>query len=355
MVGITGGYGLTQIEAQIDAAFTGGSVIAGYQLYIAWAQMQTGASTYDFTLIDSVRNYIAVNYPTKGFSLVLYTTNYFNSNPTGMVPPNILSGSIYGPGYNSNQYGYGYWQSTAGAPASLVAFWRSNAIQGMPVEDQIVSFAQALASHVWSGAGNTGGWTYNSDPNFFSFTPVEENGVSIPASGGGSDSTLTESAFNTNWASLQNQVSAALPNVTILNADNYGAGAAGTQSDTNTRINAAAARNVAAGNKQIAVSGPDLFILQSEYTYGQLAYLGLASGSTNQTANMPWAPRVETGSQLMGEDPGVDPSVTLAKLFTVAYGNGAAAMFWQPGYVVGSTQYGFTVSQILAFAAANPF
>lgn len=348
-VGITSGYGLPQIEAEIDAAFFGSSVIQGFQLYVTWAAMQTGAGAYSFTLVDAVRNYIAVNYPTKGFSLVVYHEDYFASPPTRAVPADILAGSVYGPGFDGVHFGY--WQGTSGSgPQSLAAFWRSNAIQGMPVVDNLLSFVAAFASHVWAGVGNTGLWTYNTDPLFLSFTPIEESAVTLVGTGAGSDSTLTASSFNTNWQLILAGCCTALNQVTILNGDNWGAGLANGQSNANARVNAAAGANVANGNKQIAFSGPDLFILPSQYTPGQNAYTGLGSGSTNQSANMNWCPRCETGSSLTGEDPGVDATVTLAKLLAVVKGNGGTAIFLQPGSVGG---HGYTASQILTFAAAN--
>lgn len=351
ILGLTGSYGLPEIEAQMDAAFSGGSSLTGYMLYAAWAAMQTGNGTYNFTVIDGARNYEALHYPTKTFNLVLYHEDFFHPNPGSAVPANILGNAAFGPGFTGHgNFGFGYWQNLDGVAqsASLAAYWRT------AVLNQVVQFAHDWANHVWLGAGNTGGWTYNTDPNFVSFTPIEESAAQT-GTGAQNDATLTQSVFNTNWVNMEQQVAAQFSQVTILNSDNYGAGVAETQPDSVTRINAAAALNVSAGNQQIAFSGPDVFIRQSLYVDGQLSYLGLASGSTRQTANMPWYPRIETGSTLQGEDPHNDATVTLAGLFNVVHSNGGKAIFWGPGYIANGAQQGYTVGQIQAFAAANPF
>jgi hypothetical protein len=318
--GMSGNSSLGSIQAEIDQSFAGNPQIAGYRIIFAWAALETSQGNYDFSMIDSIRNYIATKYPTKGFALEIWGEDFWQADPSRSVPGYILNSGTYGAG--SDGVRNGYWTLAYGG--CTVAWWRP------AVMARYIALVQAIAKHVWSGSGNTGGWTYDTDPNFRAIAPIGESAVGVT---GGSD--ISSGAVDTQWQNMIAAAAAAFPHTPVLAADNWGYGG---DSDAVIRINAAAAI------PGVQISGPDTWPLPtSNFSSGQRAYLGLAAGSANQRANgVPYASVVEYGGA-------VGSPTSLASIFAGATtGLGAKVIFWEPGADPG------TWAEMLTFTAANP-
>jgi hypothetical protein len=274
-----------------------------------WAPLEPTLGGYNWTGIDQIRNYIATKYPGKRFALEIWPTNFLSTSPSDTVPAYILADPTYGPGYDSSQHGY--WQ--LGNYGCVASWW-------MPVvEARLEALFANLAAHAWAGSGNTGNWTYDTDPYMedVSFTESALDLVSLPSNYGSNSALLNDA--QTQWIKLHKSMVGSFPDTEVLAQDNFWP-YAGPNSSIAT-VNA-----VTAG--RVAISSPDTYAV-GNFQWGPNAYLGGTAGSTPQYSNVPFVAQVQWPDYQVGN--------SLATIFNAAIGSppnglGAGKIYWADNY-----------------------
>jgi hypothetical protein len=267
----------SNIQNEINLVLPNANV-AGYMIIILASAIEGAEGVYSWTQVDYWRNYIATNYPTKRFGVMIWWENFSDTNPANTLPSYMLSNAgTFGAGYAGGSSS-GYWQlGTYGVSA---AWWRA------AVAARIEAMFANMGAHVWSGAGNTGGWTYDTDPYVEAVTWQESalDLVSMPP-----DYTFAQA--QTQWQNIQASIVASFPHTNVMDQNNF-LGAGGTAIQTgNSVVTDAAAR--------LAISSPDTQYGLTHWTWGQQAYIGAANGGTSGFTSLAGiAP-----SQMFVEDP----------------------------------------------------
>lgn len=238
-------------KVEIDNSLSQANILGFMDIHM-WNSIETGQSAYNWANIDQARSYIATNYPGKRYAVMIWSEDFSTANPAYSVPGYILSNSNYGPGYNGNQYGYGYWQMSD--TSVTAAIWRP------AVAARITALFQALATHA---SPYSSGFTYDTDPYFEAVT-YQETSMSLA---GGSDA--SEASIATQWTAITTAIINSFPHTNVLDQNNY------LTASSQAQTAAVGLADMAAG---AAASSPDI---TSNFTWGQLGYLGAANGGTS--------------------------------------------------------------------------
>jgi hypothetical protein len=265
--GTNGPTWVSNTIADIDSSFAAAPNALGYMILQPWAGIETAQDNYSgMQYLDQVFQHLVSK--GKRFGISIYATNYFHTNPTSWVPSYILGSSTYGPGYNSNQYGFGYWQ--LGTFGAVAAYWRP------AVLNRLKLLFSAIANRT---SPNGSQWTYDTDPNFECITSLEF-ALSVAA---GSD--VTTSNYDSSWQQQTTSMVSSFPHCNLAMECNFVYATSGP----------ADARNIAMvnyiANAGGSLSGPDM--ISSPLSWGQQAYDGSAAGSTDQRGKAPYDGQVQ--------------------------------------------------------------
>jgi centrosomal CEP192-like protein len=356
------GVALGTYTKEIDGLWAGNANpnIVGYKILALWGSVE-GATQGDFNTpgmaeIDAIRNYIAVNYGKYGkqFALEFWGEDFAAGSLARAVPAYILNNcAVYG---TSSSTQCGWWALNASYGCCTAAWWRP------AVMTAYSTFIKGIANHQWAGAGNTGGWTYDTDPNFRSVAVMGESSIALQQCPPSPCPDATDDNVNTQWDAMLLAATNAWPHTMVLSNDNY----ALDSSASNANIRAAYALSIVHGSGTTATlgySGPDLFAGSGPSGYnfltaGQAAYVALG------TSKLPYIAETEECGGEGGHPCGGSTATPLLDQWNVATGcpvgtnetSGgntlkslcAPAMFWQPGAGISSE------ANVLSFIAAHP-
>jgi hypothetical protein len=302
----------TNVKAEIDQTLTQAN-ISGYMAIYLWNSIEPAtAGSYVWTNIDQARSYIATNYPGKRFAVQIWTENFFGADPTAVLPNN----------------------------GGISAAWWRPAVRG-----RIQALFLALATHP---SPYLTGYTYDTDPYFevVSWQESSLNLISTPPD-------YSISAAQNQWEAIISGMVVSFPHTNVADLNNF-LGYTGDSAVITGNV------EVADASARAAISSPDIFYGVSNYTWGQLAYIGSAnggtSGFTSQAGAAPYIAFVEDGDWPVNGGPsGNTMGNMMATALNAVTNNGlqAAEAFWsiEP---LGSGVAGDWTSTTLPAINANP-
>lgn len=243
-------------KAEIDQSLNQANVL-GYMDIHLWPSIENDtAGNYNWANIDQARSYIASNYPGKRYAVMIWSQQFFGTDPSVSIPSYITGNSVFGPspvGGSSGWWSYGGGGLTA-------AIWRP------AVSARIQALFAALAAH--TSPYTTGGpYTYDTDP-YFEAVAFQESSISLSSEGD-----YTFNAYQTQWQNILASMTASFPHTNALDQNNF-LGYTGTSqgATANTTRTDALAR--------AAISSPNVHVAKTDWTWGQYAYIGAGNGGT---------------------------------------------------------------------------
>lgn len=256
----------------------------GIQYTYYWNVFENSSlGVYNFSVLDTdyvnITGYVsgsgssAIYNSPRRLGIYILDSDFFNSNPTSILPTYITSNpGTYGAGFDGVHGGYWVTNGSGGAgTAACGALWRSS------VMTRVIALLTALGSHVLPD-GNTVDASPYVEAVWFPEQTSEQ-----PDSG--TDPTFSLANYNTQMLALGAGAATALPHTQFSIANNFG----GSQSNTQT-INANLVTN------RTAASGPDVFTSASGgFTWGQFAWQGYGWNGSSWVAG--------TGTNLIGQIP----------------------------------------------------
>jgi hypothetical protein len=316
------GTELPIIEAEIDGCLSGNANVAGYMTLIMWPAIESTEGTYNWTIIDQIRSYIATNYPGKRLAISIYATYFFNTTASTCVPNYISSNSTYGASPVSGQYGY--WSIYQPATGCAAAWWRP----------AVYARIEALYANLAARTSPYGtGYTYDTDPYVEAVTGWDESALSFPT--GNAPSDYSTAGAVSAWEAGHASIVSSWPHTNVVDQDNW--------------LTLPAQEMLVDCAVGTAVGGPDIIMGTGNYTWAQTTYVGASGSAGAQAGKCPYIAQVQYGDY-------TNPGATLSGIFSTATGTAtggfnAAEIWWTNR---GSDGSAGAWASVLAFINSNP-
>jgi hypothetical protein len=322
---------LAAVKSEVDLTLPNSNVL-GFCVLARWVDYETALNTYDWTNIDSIRSYIAANYPGKRMAVVLVGERFDNTNASGSVPAYIANDpGTYGLGYDGVHGGY--WQ--LGTYGATCAWWRASIIT------RLTALFDSLAKHTSPYGG--GAYTYDTDPYFeaISFTESSLDLITV--------GDYNANTAKTQWQTLLAHMRTSWPHTSIMDQVNF-FGYGGSQAATSQVL----LEDCTSNDTRAAASGPDVVYPVSSFSWGQKGYIGAAAGGT------PGFTSLYQQSPYMAQVQQPDYSkATVSQIMTSAINNpgqspvglGSSHVFW---CVITGGGSGDWTTQVLPAINSNP-